>query len=574
MTQDQALKVLKTGASVFLTGEPGSGKTHTINLYVSLLRACGIEPAITASTGIAATHIGGFTIHSWSGIGIRDKLSPYDLDRLAQNERLVKRLERTKVLIIDEVSMLSAATMSLVDQTLRALRRSDVPFGGLQTILVGDFFQLPPVVRRTADYSDEQYSAEKAFAYHAPAWTALNPIVCYLSEQHRQADENFLDLLSAMRGGLLKAHHLALLKDRHTSVGAEQYAKKATKLFSHNVDVDRVNDAQLERLPGEPKIFKMSSRGASAVVEQLRRSCLSPDRLILKVGAKVMFTKNSLDQSYANGTVGEVVNFRREDGLPVVKTIGGKIIVAELAEWSVEADGREIAAISQIPLRLAWAITVHKSQGMSLDEAVVDLSQAFEYGQGYVALSRVRSLAGLYLLGFNRRALEVHPHVRERDVEFRERSQEAVKAFSSMSAQELDQMHQSFIKACGGYPIKRGSKVPTWVSAKRQAKISTFEQTRQMIADGQSIEAVARERGLTIGTIVSHIERLVNEKKLNAQTDLAHIAEGWDEHMSEIHTAFDKLGADALAPIFQHFSGKIPYETLRLARVFYSLAKK
>ncbi|HCM43578.1 TPA: AAA family ATPase, partial [Candidatus Kaiserbacteria bacterium] len=143
MKQAEALAILKTGANVFLTGEPGSGKTHTINQYVAYLRSCGIEPAITASTGIAATHIGGYTIHSWSGIGVRRDLTNYDLDRIGQNRNVVRRVGNARILIIDEVSMLSAQTLAMVDAVCRELRRSGQPFGGLQTVLVGDFFQLP-----------------------------------------------------------------------------------------------------------------------------------------------------------------------------------------------------------------------------------------------------------------------------------------------------------------------------------------------------------------------------------------------------------------------------------------------
>ena len=203
MTQAEALAILKTGANVFLTGEPGSGKTHTVNQYVAWLRARGIEPAITASTGIAATHIGGFTIHSWSGIGVRRDLTKYDLDRIGQNRNVVRRVGNARILIVDEVSMLSARTFSMVDAVCREIRRSQEPFGGLQTILVGDFFQLPPVNKRNEDEDIQESLSPKThreqFAFFAPAWGALNPIVCYLSEQHRQEDAAFLEFLSAVR---------------------------------------------------------------------------------------------------------------------------------------------------------------------------------------------------------------------------------------------------------------------------------------------------------------------------------------------------------------------------------------
>ena len=145
MTQSQALSILKTGANVFLSGEPGSGKTHVINEYVKYLRDRNIEPAITASTGIAATHIGGLTIHSWSGIGIKRNLNKYDLDRISSSEYIVKRVKRSSVLIIDEISMLSAQTLSMIDTVCKEIKADQKPFGGMQIVFVGDFFQLPPV---------------------------------------------------------------------------------------------------------------------------------------------------------------------------------------------------------------------------------------------------------------------------------------------------------------------------------------------------------------------------------------------------------------------------------------------
>jgi len=192
MTQQEALEILKAGANVFLTGEPGSGKTYLVNQYVAWLREHGIAPAITASTGIAATHIGGMTIHSWSGIGVKTELTKQDLRRIEDNRRAARRIVNAHILIIDEISMLSARTFGMVDAVCRVVRKSQKSFGGLQVVLVGDFFQLPPVVRRDDEpdarlgFGNESGDANAQFAYASPAWTALDPTVCYLFEQHRQ----------------------------------------------------------------------------------------------------------------------------------------------------------------------------------------------------------------------------------------------------------------------------------------------------------------------------------------------------------------------------------------------------
>lgn len=435
MTQDQALDILKTGANVFLTGEPGAGKTHTINRYTSWLRDRGVEPAITASTGIAATHVGGMTIHAWSGVGVRRELSDWDVEAMLEREPLVKRVRLAQVLIIDEVSMLDGHLLDLVERAVRALRGSTRPFGGLQVIFVGDFFQLPPV-------SKEKEPA--AFAFESEAWQRALPLVCYLSEQHRQEDADFLEILGAVRGRSLTEAHRALLAGR---AGAP--AEAATRLYPHNADVDRINDEALTALAGAERAYVMREEGSKTLLEALKRGCLSPGRLAVKEGAAVMFTRNNFDKGYVNGTLGTVEGYST-NGFPLVRTRGGRVLEAEPAEWRIEDGKRVLAKLVQVPLRLAWAITVHKSQGMSLDAAVMDLSQAFEYGQGYVALSRVRSLAGLYLSGFNARALEIHPDVAAKDEDFRVASESAEEAFQKMNKGELAALQRQFIRAIGG----------------------------------------------------------------------------------------------------------------------------
>ncbi|OGE80798.1 MAG: hypothetical protein A3H72_00210 [Candidatus Doudnabacteria bacterium RIFCSPLOWO2_02_FULL_48_8] len=471
MTQAQALNILKTGANVFLTGEPGSGKTYLVNQYVSYLRQRKIEPAITASTGIAATHIGGTTVHSWSGIGIKTFLDRYELDRLSGNRYVFERVNRAKVLIIDEVSMLSAQTLSLVDAVCREIKRNQEPFGGLQIILVGDFFQLPPVQSADEQQPRLLQGLFDRFAYKSQAWPAAKLAVCYLTEQYRQEDLDFLTILSAIRGNKFNndGSHLQHLEGR--IVQADNHPQNIPKLFSHNADVDRVNEEKLNQLPGQPRTFAMRQKGRPKLVEVLKRTCLSPERLILKPKAAVMFTKNNPREGFVNGTLGLVAGFDSQSGYPIVKTHTGQKIHVEPMDWTVEDNGRVLATITQLPLRLAWAITVHKSQGMSLDAAVMDLRAVFEFGQGYVALSRVRSLAGLHLLGWNERTFEVHPEILEADQEFRQASDEAVAVFGRLEAKELKKMHENFIRGSGGEILQ--------VNEPSEEVKGTFEQTRK-----------------------------------------------------------------------------------------------
>lgn len=438
MLQEEALAILKTGANVFLTGEPGAGKTHTSNQYIAYCKQHNIDVAITASTGIAATHSGGITIHSWSGIGIKNQLSKYDIDAIASREYITKRINRAKVLIIDEVSMLNAAMLDMVSDVCKAVKNSEEAFGGLQTIFVGDFFQLPPVNRT---------SEQTSFAFESAAWQEANPIPCYLTEQHRQDDTAFLELLSAIRSNTFDEIHLERVQERQILESAAP--ENIPKLFSHNLDVDRVNAHILNKLPGVVHEFRMRTKGAKALVATLQKGCLSPETLSLKVGAAVMFTKNNQKEHFVNGTLGVIESFSKTDGHPIVKTKTGRVIDVEAMDWSVEDGGRVLASVTQLPLRLAWAITVHKSQGISLDAAVMDLRQVFEYGQGYVALSRVKRLSGLHILGWNQRAFEVHPQVLEKDLEFRDSSEVAQNIFKQMKSEEIDEMHKNFVKARG-----------------------------------------------------------------------------------------------------------------------------
>ena len=461
MTQEQALNILKTGANVFLTGEPGAGKTHTINNYVNYLRDREVDMAITASTGIAATHIGGLTIHSWSGIGIKTHLDKYELDKIATSEYITKRVLRTKVLIIDEISMLSTNTLDMVDMVCREIRQNDEAFGGIQIVLVGDFFQLPPIVKK--DFGQVKQKSLIArnesggtFAYESGAWERARLITCYLSEQHRQDDSEFLSVLSAIRANKVSKKHLEHITARKIDYDdMTEEIMSATKLFSHNFDVDRVNIVELSKLEEESKVFRMTGDGNEKMVETLKKGCLSPENLELKIGAVVMCTKNNSKEKFANGTLGVVTAFEEFSGNPIIKTRSGRNIVIEPMDWSVEENGKIRAQITQVPLRLAWAMTVHKSQGMSMDAALIDLSQVFEFGQGYVALSRVRRLSGLYLLGINDHALKVHPEVLAEDLKFKNKSAEAEKVFGKLSTKELQKMHNNFVTASGG-KVKKG----------------------------------------------------------------------------------------------------------------------
>jgi ATP-dependent DNA helicase PIF1 len=506
MKQDQAIQILKNGASVFLTGEPGSGKSYVASRFVSYLRREGVPVAVTASTGVAAAQLGGTTVHAWSGIGARSQVSRSDMDAIAKSRRVADRIKKTRVLIIDEVSMMSGQTLSAVSQVCQYIRKSSDPFGGLQAVFVGDFFQLPPVVRRDEHAGAEIDSQDEAdlspFAYASRAWRDLDPSICYITEQHRQNDAEFSSLLAAVRGNRFGPEHRDVLMSRKLKV--DSLPRSVTRLFTHNIDVDRINQAELVKLPGESRSFLMSSTGDKLLTDGLKRGCLSPERLDLKIGAIVMFTKNDPEGRYVNGTLGVVTDFDSEEGNPVVLTKGGSTVSARRAEWKVAEDEHFKAGIEQVPLRLAWAITVHKSQGMSLDAAVMDLSNAFEYGQGYVALSRVRTLGGLHLLGWNERALRVHPEALAKDADFRRASEAEAARLASFGIAKTEDLHQAHLRDLKGSAVSQSGHTAPAI------QLTAAKANKNWSAEDDADIAARHRRGETVKAMAATLGRHQN----------------------------------------------------------------
>ncbi|MEY3784166.1 MAG: hypothetical protein RLZZ230_488 [Candidatus Parcubacteria bacterium] len=562
MTQERALDILKTGANVFLTGEPGAGKTYVINKYVAWLEAAGMHVAVTASTGIAATHIGGMTIHSWSGLGIKDILSPYDLDQIISRERIVKRAKTAQVLVIDEISMLDGKVLDMVDQILRAARQTGEPFGGLQVVCIGDFFQLPPVTRQ---------GDIMRYAFESNAWQNMKPLICYITEQYRQEDEMLLSLLGSIRRNEIEEEHYTLLQEQ-TEIAYENI--EPTKLYTHNADVDAVNNQKLAQLKGPAKRYTMKGTGRKQLIEGLVKNCLSPEALILKEDAMVMCTKNNFEAGYVNGTLARVIRF--DEGFPVIETMEGKEIIIKSTTWEMTEENKVLASIEQLPLRLAWAITVHKSQGMSLDAAEIDLSKAFVYGQGYVALSRVRSLDGLKILGMHPNALQVDPKIVLQDVKFHSESGSVEEAFEEMEEKEVEEMHERFVVAHGGkVPNESEIAVPRTGISKVKAE-STHVVTKGLLLEGRDVADIAKVRDITETTVWAHIEKLVSDNDLKAE-HLAHLVPtdiDWEEAREVLNAVMAEHGTIKLKPIFEAANEEYDYTLVRLARMQFILEGK
>lgn len=438
MTQKEAMEILKMGHNVFLTGAPGSGKTFLLKEYIHFLKSHHISVGVTASTGIASTHLNGITIHSWSGIGIKDEIDQKEIRRLLKKEQLKKRLSKTKVLIIDEISMLHAHRLDLVNQVIQEFKSNHFqPFGGIQVVLCGDFFQLPPV--------SKSGEPPPYFVNYSNVWKDMNPKICYLTEQWRQTDKEYLQVLNDIRRNSVDDRTIDLLKKRYqASINIDI---RPTKLYTHNVDVELENKKELAKIKAKPHYFFMETKGPQPLVDFLKQSCLAPEKLILKVGAPVLFLKNNFNKGYVNGTLGKVIGFDKYNELPIIKTADGKKIMVMPEDWMFEEEGKVKAKITQLPLRLAWAITVHKSQGMTLDAVEMDLSKCFEPGMGYVALSRVRSLLGMRLLGMNNLALRINREILEFDKELQSLSKIAENEINKISLKERSQRQEEFLKS-------------------------------------------------------------------------------------------------------------------------------
>lgn len=386
MTQDEALKIMKGNNNIFLTGPPGSGKSYLTNKYIDWVSANGKIVCVTASTGIAALQLSGSTLHSWAGIRNED-VTEEDIVDITSNYYNKKRIGETEVLIVDEVSMVSPKLLEVVNLIAIKIRGTNKPFGGIKVIFCGDFFQLPPVSK----------SKLPPYAFESPLWQSLNLTTCYLTEQHRTDDVAFIEILRGIRTGTLTEQQKQVLRDR---VIADAEGVDAIRLDTHNDAVDRINDARLRMLDGAPSTYVMTSSGNEKLVQSMKKNCMSPERLTLKVGTPVMFTKNDIDLRWVNGTRGTVVSLG--DDTVRVKVNGIEYDVEETSWEYASGYGKNKtthATLTQIPLRVAYAITVHKSQGMTLNSAIIDCSRAFACGHGYVAVSRVRSLDGLHFQG-------------------------------------------------------------------------------------------------------------------------------------------------------------------------------
>jgi len=569
MKQTKALSIMKAGKNVFLTGSAGAGKTYTLNQYIRYLRARKIPVAVTASTGIASTHINGMTIHAWSGLGLKKAMTKNDLQAIGEKKHIKEHLEKTKVLIIDEISMLHRNQLDAINDILQFIRQRKEPFGGLQVIFCGDFFQLPPV-------GEPEETNRDKFAFMSDAWVKAAPVICYISEQHRQKGDNLDKILNEIRTGAVEENSMQLLR-----MASKNVLGDVPKLYTHNADVERINAAEMEKLDVRSMYFTAEKKGNPKLLEMLMSNVRTDEKLELKLGARVMFIKNNFERGYINGSLGTLVEFTTE-ATPVVELKDGKRIFCEKEKWAIEDEkGNALASFEQYPLRAAWAITIHKSQGMTLDAAEIDLSSTFEKGQGYVAISRVRSLEGLYLKGFNNLALELDALALKADKRFRELSDDAE---LNLSDEQLYAENLIFVKACDGIEdekefksnldkLEKGIKI----DFPKKDKKSTYLITKELLDQGLNLDELSIERGISLSTIIQHLEKI---KELYPDSDIHRfrpkgslikkVEKAWFEvELEQRESTLNSAGKPLLKAVYDQLKGAVDYNDIKLCSLFF-----
>jgi len=421
--QEKAFELVKKGSSVFITGSAGTGKSFLVNICYEYLveKYSSYEVHKTSSTGISAMLIGGKTIHSWGGIKLGEG-TPTALIA-GMSYFIKKRWQRAKVLFIDEISMITPELFEKLEEIARILRNTDLHFGGIQVIIIGDFCQLPPV-------------KNKRFCFESNMWNLVVEHTVVLIEIVRQRDIVFQKLLNNVRQGFIKDDESDILK---LLVGKElvnEYKIEPTVLYPRNKDVNELNAKKLSELLKNEEKYELNAKftkeinkrfeGNKSILESMYQKFKEDEtttynNLVLCKGAQVIFKKN-IDEFVANGTRGIVEGFTEEIieltgkkvRYPKVRLLNGMLVDAVPFCFEYTVKNEFIFTKEQIPLKLGWACSIHSSQGSSIDLLKVSIGKGvFEYGQGYVALSRARTLEGLTLIDYDRNCFTIHPKVEE-----------------------------------------------------------------------------------------------------------------------------------------------------------------
>ena len=421
--QKDAIKHLVNRDNVFLSGQAGTGKTHLLKRFCEWCLLQDLTVGLTATTGVAAYIIGGKTVFSWASIGLGEEPVEQLIDKISRSSKAKLRWCETDVLIIDEISMMKPELLEKLELIARRVRHRSAVFGGLQVILVGDFYQLPPVYHK---------GERVKLCFETPCWNRILDSAVVLETIVRQSEVPLQKCLTEAREGSLSPESQELLQSRVEKDVATKGIQPSL-LFPYRNTVDMLNQRKLKKLitrmrkQSNPEIHQykqvvsLQRNGTPfqnpqtlKMATDMSKNLPVQNPSVLCTGCQVMLLVNlDCEKGLVNGSRGVVRGFSSEEGnYPIVEFISGEKITIEPYDWKIKMDFGVEAVVRQIPIALAWAVTIHKSQGASVDLAEIDVgSNIFEYGQAYVALSRVRSIDGLRLLRFDPSSIKANPKV-------------------------------------------------------------------------------------------------------------------------------------------------------------------
>ena len=558
--------VEKTDMSLFLTGKAGTGKTTFLREVVHYTKKKCI---VLAPTGIAAVNARAMTIHSFFQFGlgpfVQGVIEPKSDFRI--NKSKLELIRHLQLLIIDEVSMVRADLMDHIDVELRRIRRNSKPFGGVQLLMIGDLQQLPPIAHGGEDELLRQYYKTLYF-FSSAALKSMNYSCIELKNVYRQTDRHFIDILNHARDCTLTSQDISDLNARYIPGFSPKPEDGYIRLMTHNRQVDYINAAEMEKLDSKPYTFVAAVTGTFP-----EESYPTADSLTLKKGAQVMFIKNDPERRFINGTLGEVKSIDK-NSIAVRLAESGTVIDVEPMEWqniryqfdeeSKEISSKQIGRFKQYPLKAAWAITVHKSQGLTFDKAIIDVHAAFSPGQAYVALSRCRTLDGLVLSSPVSASVFMRDNAVDAYMNYISRPVEELAFSSCYEYFEYEKKPEPEVVA----PVEK-VKVDKEKPKKEKKeelrddtgkKLNTFGYSYWLYNQGNTVEQIAEKRGLNQSTIEGHLARYV----ASGDIDVHEFVDA--DTLEKVEAYCEKHPEEkALKPIFEHFDAKIPYGVLRMA---------
>lgn len=558
--------VEKTDMSLFLTGKAGTGKTTFLREVVRYTKKKCI---VLAPTGIAAVNAGAMTIHSFFqfalGPFVQGVIEPKSDFRI--NKSKLELIRHLQLLIIDEVSMVRADLMDHIDVELRRIRRNSKPFGGVQLLMIGDLQQLPPIAHGGEDELLRQYYKTLYF-FSSSALKSMKYSCIELKNVYRQTDRHFIDILNHARDCTLTSQDISDLNARYIPGFSPKPEDGYIRLMTHNRQVDYINAAEMEKLDSKPYTFVAAVTGTFP-----EESYPTADSLTLKKGAQVMFIKNDPERRFINGTLGEVKSIDK-NSIAVRLAESGTVIDVEPMEWqniryqfdeeSKEISSKQIGRFKQYPLKAAWAITVHKSQGLTFDKAIIDVHAAFSPGQAYVALSRCRTLDGLVLSSPVSASVFMRDNAVDAYMNYISRPVEELAFSSCYEYFEYEKKPEPEVVA----PVEK-VKVDKEKPKKEKKeellddtgkKLNTFGYSYWLYNQGNTVEQIAEKRGLNQSTIEGHLARYV----ASGDIDVHEFVDA--DTLEKVEAYCEKHPEEkALKPIFEHFDAKIPYGVLRMA---------